>query len=96
MRKIYIGICLLLVAAVSCHKESDKVDNYSYEDSTVFSRAEKSFGEMFKIAWKGLNANYALWDYEKENGLDWDDVYDTYYPKFCDLDSLDTVANEDL
>lgn len=96
MRKIYIGICLLLVAAVSCHKESDKVDNYSYEDSTVFSRAEKSFGEMFKIAWKGLNANYALWDYEKENGLDWDDVYDTYYPRFCDLDSLDTVADEDL
>lgn len=89
-------ICLALFAAVACHKESDKLDNYSYEDSTVFERAERSFGEMFKIVWKGLNSNYALWDYEKENGLDWDEVYDTYYPKFCDLDSLKTVPDEDL
>ena len=96
MKKIYTGLCLLLVAAVSCHRESNKVDNYSYEDSTVFRRAEKNFGEMFKIVWKGLNSNYSLWDYEKENGLDWDEVYDKYYPRFRGLDSLDTVADEDL
>ena len=90
---------MMVLALVSCRKESDTVHNFSYADELVWHKAESSFGEQFKILWEGLNTNYAIWDYEKEQGLDWDAVYDKYYPKFTELDTLakkDTVKDEQL
>lgn len=97
MKNKWMTACAALVLVLSaCHKESDKVYNYAFKDELLFAGARQSFGEMFKIVWNGLNTNYAIWDYEKEKGLDWDAVYEEYYPKFCALDSLDTVADADL
>ena len=81
---------MMLLALASCRRESDTLHNYSYVDDLTWSLAQKSYGEKFKILWEGLNSNYAIWDYEKEHGLDWDEVYDKYYPKFVELDTLST------
>ena len=43
-----------------------------------------------------INTTYYLWDYELENGLDWDDVYRKYYPKFVELDKKDSVTDKEL
>ena len=50
----------------------------------------------FKVLWNGLNQSYALWDYEKELGLDWDAVYDQYLPQFEALDEQEDVTDNQL
>ena len=81
-------ILLMALSLAACRKESDRVHNFSYSDDLVFSSANASFGDQFKLLWEALNSNYAIWDYEAEQGLDWDEVFETYYPKFVELDTL--------
>ena len=64
--------------------------NYAYNDQMAFGAAERSYVAKFDVMWHGMNTNYAMWDYEAEQGLDWDKVYDIYRPKFAALDSLKT------
>lgn len=90
---------MMVLSLASCRKESDKFHNYSYLDDLTWGKAKSSYGEKFKILWEGLNSNYAIWDYEKEHGLDWDAVYDKYYPKFTELDTLSktrTVTDKEV
>ena len=82
------AILLMALSLAACRKESDRVHNFSYYDDLVFSSANASFGDQFKLLWEALNSNYAIWDYEAEQGLDWDEVFETYYPKFVELDTL--------
>ena len=77
-------ILLMALSLAACRKESDRLHDYSFDDALAFGAAKESFGEKFKVLWEGLNSNYALWDYEAEQGLDWDEVYETYYPKFVE------------
>ena len=78
----------------SCRMESDDVLNYAYQDEMAFSDAESSYAAKFDVLWSGMNANYALWDYEYEQGLDWDKVYDEFRPKFVALDSSKTAVTD--
>lgn len=90
---------LLILAAGSCRKQSDMLRAYDHEDDLVFIRADSSFAAKFDIVWNGLNQYYALWDYEAEMGLDWDAVYDEFYPQFAALDKRgkgETVTDEEL
>ena len=48
------------------------------------------------MLWNGLNQHYALWDYERDHGLDWDAVYDKYLPKFEALDQQKEVTDDQL
>ena len=94
---IIAGAMLLTTAVSSCHKDSDVLLNYAYEDHMTFSEADTSFAGKFRVFWNAMNQNYNLWDYEKECGLDWDAVYDEYLPKFEALDMQDTnVADTTL
>ncbi len=81
-----LGVLLLLLTIGSCRKDSDTLMSYDHNDNLVFSAAEKSYAAIFNIIWNGLNQNYAIWDYEAEHGLDWDAVYDEFYPQFEALD----------
>lgn len=85
---------MMVLSLASCRKESDTVHNFSYMDVVTWQKAKDSYGEKFKILWEGLNSNYGIWDYEKELGLDWDAVYDKYYPKFTELDTLLSKTGE--
>ena len=90
-----ITVSLLTVLTFSsCRQESDDVLNYAYQDEMAFGGAERSYAAKFDVVWKGMNANYALWDYEYAQGLDWDRVYDIYYPKFAALDTMKEAVTD--
>lgn len=94
-RLFWMGGALLLVISLSCTRlESDPVLSYAFKDNMAFAGADTSFAAKFDIFWKGMNANYALWDFEKANGVDWDEVYDTYQPKFAALDTQDSLVTD--
>jgi len=85
-----------MVLATSCREESDAVQNYAFNDGLAFKEAEESYAGKFKVLWKALDQNYAIWDYERSLGLDWDAVYDEYLPKYEALDQRDNVTDEEL
>ena len=96
-RILISGLLLLtLLVATSCHQESDVVLSYANNDDLSFGEASKSFAGKYRVFWKAMNINYALWDYEKENGLDWDEHYKTFLPKFEALDEADKVTDDEL
>ena len=96
MKKIMMIMAGLLLTLTGCRQESDNVMSYAFNDAMAFQKADTSFVGEFEVFWNGMNNNYALWDYELENGLDWDNVYQKYYPKFAELDEKDTVTDEEL
>ena len=96
MKKIMIITAGLLLMLTGCRQESDNVLSYAFNDAMAFQKADTCFVGEFEVFWSGMNTNYALWDYELENGLDWDNVYRKYYPKFAELDKKDTVTDEEL
>ena len=96
MKKILFITAGLLLTLTGCRQESDNVMSYAFNDAMAFQKADTSFVGEFEVFWNGMNTNYALWDYELENGLDWDNVYQKYYPKFAELDEKDTVTDEEL
>ena len=87
---------MLTLGITSCHKDSDVVLNYAYNDDMAFNKAKESFAEKFKVFWHGMNSTYSLWDYEKECGLDWDEYYNVMLPKFEELDKRDKVYDWEL
>ena len=99
MKKILsiISTALLLLTMGACRPESDTLVSYDHKDALVFDAADTSFAAKFQIMWNGLNQNYVIWDYEAEHGVDWDAIYDEYYPQFEALDrrSKDATVTDD-
>ena len=93
---LILGAVLLLVLVTGCREESDAVQNYAFNDGLAFQEAQTSFAGKFKLLWKALNQNYAIWDYERSMGVDWDAVYDEFLPKYEALDERDDVTDEEL
>ena len=94
-----IGAGLLMLTIVSCREQSDELMAYDHSEELVFASADSSFAAKFKVIWNGLNQYYSLWDYEAEQGMDWDAVYDVYYPQFLALDQRganETVTDDEL
>ena len=88
---------LLLLTMGACRPESDTLVSYDHNDKLVFAAADTSFAAKFHIMWNGLNQNYTIWDYEAEHGVDWDAIYDEYYPQFEALDrrAKDATVTDD-
>ncbi len=93
---LILGAMLLLVMVTGCREESDVVQNYVFNDGLAFDEAQKSYAGKFKVMWKALNQNYAIWDYERSLGVDWDAVYDEFLPKYEALDQRDDVTDGEL
>lgn len=94
-----LGAGLMMLTAWSCREESDVLMTYDHDDALVFNTAKNSFADKFQLMWDGMNQYYTLWDYEAENGLDWDAIYDEYYPQFAALDQRgenETVTDDEL
>lgn len=95
----YCYMFLLLIAVTACRDNSEYIRSYGQVDYLNFNEAEESYANQFRALWTALNCNYAMWDYESACGLDWDQVYDTYLPKFEELDDRDstqTVENSEV
>ncbi|MBR6249931.1 MAG: hypothetical protein IKR17_01900 [Bacteroidales bacterium] len=85
-------IYTILTAAIAltfnaCRDTADDVISYGQNDYLNFAAAEESYEAQFKALWTALNCNYAIWDYEEEQGLDWDAVYKQYKSKMASFDS---------
>ena len=91
-----MGAGLLLLTLGACREQGDTLVSYGHQDQLSFGEAETSYAGKFKVLWNGLNQNYALWDYERELGLDWDAIYDQYLPQFEALDKLEEVTDNQL
>ena len=97
MKRYILFFILCALALAGCRQKSDEVLSYAYNDNMAFGEANRSYAGKFEVMWRGMSANYALWDYEYEQGLDWDKVYDAYLPKFEALDKQqDPVTNAQL
>ena len=88
-----MGAGLLLLTLGACREQSDTLVSYGRQDQLSFGEAENSYAGKFKVLWNGLNQHYALWDYERDHGLDWDAVYDKYLPQFEALDQQKEVTS---
>lgn len=89
IRFVLAGLSLLLFTAMySCREDSDSVLSYEYKpnDMSNFAEASSSFEGQFKAIWTAMSCNYPIWDYEEQFGMDWNDVYDRYLPRFHALD----------
>ena len=93
-RIVITGALLLTLAVSSCHKDADTLLTYAYDDALAFDQAQNSYAGKFRVFWNAMNQNYTLWDYEKDNGLDWDAVYDEFLPKFEALDEPGTEVSD--
>ena len=92
-----LGALMLMMSVTSCHKESDGMLSYVYNDDMAFAGAKKSYAEEFKVFWNAMNSTYSLWDYEEACGLDWDEHYRVMLPKFEALDTTTSkVSDEQL
>lgn len=94
-----LGATLLLLTAWSCREENDVLKTYDHNDVLVFAAADTSFAAKFQIMWEGMNQYYNIWDYEAEQGVNWDAIYDEYYPQFAALDQRgkdETVTDDEL
>ena len=80
-----ISLCVVMMMA-SCRDDSDELASYAYSDVLNFGEANSSLEGQFKAIWTAMNCNYPIWDYEEDNGVDWDNVYETYISKFRKLD----------
>ena len=96
--RIYVlGAVLLTLTLASCREDSDELVPYSNSDDVIFNKAKSSFAAQFQILWNGINQNYGIWDVEHDlYGLDWDDVYEKYKPRFEALDMQQEVSDSEL
>ena len=91
-----LGALLLTLVATSCHEDADPMVAYAFDDNQSWEEARNSYAGKFRVFWKAMNQNYTLWDYEKECGLDWDEVYEKYLPKFEALDEPGTEVSDSV
>jgi len=99
--KVFIALCLAALC-IGCRQDVDLVpidgkdDHYiEYPDGTrtispTYVTASDSYSALFKAFWQGMNENYVFWDVEPTGY--WDDVWDTYKPKFDALGSWEAVT----
>lgn len=88
---------LLLVSftmvIVSCREDSDDVKSYACEEIQNFAEANVSLEGQFRAIWTAMNCDYPMWDYEEQQGFDWDKVYDEFLPHFKKLDKEYNTQN---
>ena len=82
-RNLLSALCILVMCVnLSCS------ENELFELSPNVEESNLSYEKQFKAIWTAIDLNYPIWDYERdEYGLNWDDIYDEFLPKFREQDS---------
>lgn len=92
----YIVISLIVaLCTTACRPKGDDLLSYGQNDDQAFYDANHSFAGEFKTFWTAMNENYGIWDYEQSLGIDWDEVYRTYLPKFEEFDKRQEKVTDD-
>lgn len=72
-------VAAVLVSAVSCRYQPDVTAEYE---------APETWADLFDVFWNQMNTGYAFWDLDDPSGTGWDEVYDTYMPRFEKLGKI--------
>jgi C-terminal processing protease CtpA/Prc len=92
-KKILLAIIsiLFLLSINACRDSDDSF--YDYFDN--LTARDTTYVGQFKAIWSFLDCKYPMWDYEESLGLNWDEVYKKYLPKFEELDKRDRIVEGD-
>jgi hypothetical protein len=89
--KVFILLCLAALCA-GCRQDIDLVP-ISEKDgvgiSPTYITTSDSYSAIFKAFWQGMNENYVFWDVEPVGY--WDDMWNTYKPKFDALGNWNMI-----
>lgn len=85
MKRSLFSILAVLLLVPSCRDLGDDLLSYGHNDTQAFREAEESYAAQFEAFWTAMNENYCIWDFEEKDGLNWDEVYNTYLPRFQEL-----------
>jgi hypothetical protein len=80
--KVLIVLCLAALYA-GCRQDIDLIpinEKDGLEDFRTYITTSDSYSAIFKAFWQGMNENYVFWDVEPTGY--WDDMWNTYKPKF--------------
>lgn len=84
MSKLILKLFAFIFFFAICYSCSE---NELFELSPNAAEANLSYENQFKAIWTAIDINYPIWDYERdEYGLNWDDIYNEYLPKFREYD----------
>lgn len=84
-RKAIITVFSFLLVSLtigSCRDSTESLTSY-FDD---MMNADTSYTGQFKTFWTFMDCNYPIWDYEANQGMDWDEVYQQYLPIFEQFD----------
>lgn len=94
MKNYYISILFLFLGSIqfSCTQDDTVIEEPSRKALPT------SYAETFRLLWDVMDKRYNYFYEEKiRNGLDWDEVYREYYPKFAKLSTYgNKEANKEL
>jgi len=91
LKTLFLSLCIHIILT-SCRENSDTIPSF-FDDNNV-TDSISTFAEFFKDFWIAMNCNYPIWDYEAEHGINWDNVFNEYYPKFQMLDNIADGTND--
>lgn len=80
---------LLTFCLTSCRQASSVIQN---PNQVLATSLTPTYAARFDYFWRALNSHYVFWDIDS---TDWDAVYNTYLPKFEELDKTVNAASED-
>lgn len=72
-------------------------DDITITDPRRFTANDvKSYADLFEVFWKTMDQQYNyFYEQKQQGGLDWDEVYKTYYPKFEALKTYGRPGEDD-
>lgn len=78
-----LGLLMVGGAFTSCIKD----DELSVKEPTRYTREDvKSYGDLFKVFWSTMDQRYNyFYEQKRKDGMDWNAIYQEYYPKFSAL-----------
>lgn len=86
-----LGILLTMEVFNSCVKN----EQTSITEPTRYTNDDiKSYADLFKVFWTVMDQRYNyFYEQKRKDGMDWDAIYQKYYPKFAELKYFNKDSN---
>ena len=96
-RKITIFSLSILSLSSLTVLNSCSSDDITITDPRRFTANDiNSYADLFEVFWKTMDQQYNyFYEQKDQGGLDWDNVYKTYYPKFAALQTYGRPNEDD-
>ncbi|KUF38211.1 peptidase S41 [Myroides marinus] len=101
MKRIKHNITILSLSILSLSSAtvftSCSTDDVTVTDPRRFTANDvQSYADLFEVFWKTMDQQYNYFaEQRQQGGLDWDEVYKTYHPKFAALKTYGRPGEDD-